>query len=547
MTNIYSIPQYKQQIGINNNNYNIFSEFERKQLVATKSVVYNPEIKEGRKRSIIIKSGIAAFLAGAALSLASRRVRFNAVKIIESLRAHNEAMINKSREAIARKDVPVLLRAKIGVMRFINRVTSSIINFFGNIDHFKNRLTGQVADNIPIVSKGIHWTNNKLTPFFSGTVRKASVGKYQSAEKAAAQLKNTINELIFREPKLRKVLGSSSDDLVLAVKELSSSKAFGRRHKELQEALKLAVKDYNAQVDGLLHGSSVANAANRLVDGTISLDIAKTKLLPNHLRLLSAKRAVSFSHKEKVTVIDELLDLMLYTKNLKPDPALIKRLQVARQAYAKAGSPQNRDVLLKVLEEASNKIQHPAIKRALVETTEAVTSSSPGQIQILAGKLAQAHEVGHINGETYKALLKQLNDVQNKTAKAVKFEKVNLSGRLLDIAIGPVPLLETTSLAIPGVVLAHEMVTADNKQERISNALIYTPTIVGGLGATVYALQKGIFGFNAMLFGMVSGYIFNRLGTFVDNKYYSKGREFNTVKMLASDQTKNPGIKILEV
>ena len=117
----------------------------------------------------------------------------------------------------------------------------------------------------------------------------------------------------------------------------------------------------------------------------------------------------------------------------------------------------------------------------------------------------------------------------------------------MDIAIGPVPFLETTSLTVPAIALANEIIQAENTKERVSKSLVYGPTIAGGIGACVFALNKGIYGVNALLFGAVTGYIFNKLGTFVDDKYYSKGREFNTLKVLSSDETKNTGVKIVEM
>lgn len=550
MSYIYSIPQTTPKRAIeaqHQTSGSVFQEFERKIVPATKSAVYNPEVQNNRRRLTALKIGVVTLIVGAVVSLASRRVRFNLVKMLQTLRTKNEEILTRTSEAIASKEAPFVLRAKIGIMRVVRRVSDSFLNILGNVDHYKNRLSGQVTDNIPVVSRAVRWVNGKLTPLFTGTVKGASVDKFKAAEQAAIKLKDTLNDLALRNPELRNVIGNNADDLLAAVRKLSSDQALKGRHDELSKLLKEAVSEYNAQIDGMFRKTNVAKSAERLIDGTISIDIAKNRLLPSHLKLLDLKRAVSFQHKEKVKVIDDLLELMTVTKGVKPDAALIKKLTDARSVYAKTASSADAQSLLSVLDDIAAKVDHPKLTRALTEVRAAVSTTRSGQLQQMVKVVDEALAQGQINKETHKALQKQLSQLHNKVSGAVEFEKTNLSGRLLDIAIGPVPLMETTGLVVPVAALVNEIAESENHKERVSKALVYAPTIAGGVGATVFALRKGIFGANALLFGLGTGWLFNRFGTYVDQKYYSKGREFNTLKILTSDPATNPGVKIFEV
>lgn len=546
MNYINSTSQYKPTI-ITNKNSNVFEQFERKSLKATKAISYSPEVKENRKKAVIIKSSIVALLVGSLASLASRKFRFNALKVLQNLKLNNEAFLNNAREAIANKEAPIMLKVKIGIMRTVTRVSNSFINILGNVDHYKNRLSGQVADSIPGIGSGINFVNNKLKPFFTGIVHNASFSKYKTADKAANQLKDLVNEMALRNPELRKYVGSSADDLVAAISKLSDQGAISARNGELNTLLKSAVKEYNNQVEKLFKTTNIGKSTEKIFEETISLNIAKNTLLPHHLELLKLKRAVTFSPHEKIKVIDKLIDALSTSKGLEPNVAIINKLKNVRGAFAKAPTEANRQALLDIFQQINKEVNHPIVKRAFTEAKIAVSINEAGIVQQLLKQVEAGYKNGEIGKQTYEVLSKQLDRVHKSVSTAVNFEKENLAGRLLDIAIGPVPFLETTSLTVPAIALANEIIQAENTKERVSKSLVYGPTIAGGIGACVFALNKGIYGVNALLFGAVTGYIFNKLGTFVDDKYYSKGREFNTLKVLSSDETKNIGVKIVEM
>lgn len=551
MSSINKIPQSNIVLNNNNNlnNQSVFSQFE-KILVSSSStdpVVYNPALKKNRKRSIAIKLGIAALLFGGVLALSSRKFRLNTVELLESLNAQSETLLNKSKETIVNKEMSLFLKVRIAVFGFINRLTNYFINILGNLDHGKNFLTGKIADKIPFGRKVTTFLNDKFKPFFTGSVTTAATDKYKTLDKAVLNLNKTLKEVSAKSPELQNTISSTGDDIVASLGKLSGNDAIDTRLKELNTLLKGAVKDYNSQINNIVSDTNIGNTTKSLLNSTISIDIAKNHLLQRDLKLLDLKRALSFNHDEKVKTLIDLLNDMTYLKNVKPDSALIQNFKTAIQNYSKTATDANKDAVLKVLKDASEVIKQPKISRAIAEAESAIITSKPGLLQQLAQNAESAYKKGAIDADDFNRLSKQIGAVQTKLEKAVKFEKNNLAGRLLDLEIGPTPLLETSALVIPAGILAHECAQSETKQEAISKSIKYGPAIVGGVGTIVYASNKGLFGYKALLFGAVTGYIFNKIGEFVDNKYYSKGKEWDTLKVLSSNKTNDPRVRIIEI
>lgn len=527
---------------------NVFQQFELLQPVETKYAAYNPEINRNKKKSIIIKTSIVSAIIACALSLASKRVRVNLVKVLETLKASNENLINSSKEILSNPDVPLLTRIKIKGLRAVNRVTSSLMNFAGNIDHGKNHLTGQVTDNVPVVSKIVRFLNAKIKPIFTGTLKRASIDKYKATEQAAVKLQETLRQISVGSPELQSVLGSSTDDILKTLSNLSSKTKFDSRYKELESLIEKAVTEYKQRVSSIVKDTNIAKTAGQLLDDTISLKIAQQTLTARNADLLGMKHALSFAEKDKLTALQNLLKEMTVSSGYKPDTALVSKLQDAVAAFAKTSSEASKQEVLKVLSEASKSINHPEIVRSIAEVEKTITTANPGLLQNLIERLQQAQAKGLISGEAAAHSTKQIADIQNKLNKAVHFEMDNMAGRLLDLQIGPTPLLEATSIFIPAAVVAHDtLYDCENQQERNSKLLRFGPSIVGGIGSSIFALQKGLFGVKALGFGLLTGVALNRIGTFIDDRYYSKGKEFNTIKVLSSEKKVNPGVKIFEV
>lgn len=534
---------------ININAYNtpsVFSQFERSMNLASKSVVYNPEIKSSKKRKIFTITSISALIIIIALSLASRKLRVDATKLLENLKNTNEELLNQAQNALSSKDVSLLFKAKVHTLRFFNQVSTSTINFLANLDHGKNFITGKVSDEIPLLKKTIGNINSKLQPFFQNTVKSATFRKYQAADKAAIELQKTLAEIALKNPQAKSFLGNYGDDIVDSVAKLSKRTAFEGRTKDLNKQLEKAVVEYKNEIQEMIDNPAISKTANKLLNRTISLDIAKTKLHSHNLNIHNLKKVVTLTTKERIGTLNTLLREISYGTKVKLDTNLVNNLSKTIADYSKQANPATESALNAVLEEVTKKISDPKIRNLVLNAKTAISGSTPGLAEELLTSAGRAFENGNMTAEEYKLLTGQINNLRNSVNKAVTFEKENLAGRFLDINIGPVPFLETISLGVPVVALAVDCHNSENKQERNSKLIQYAPTIAGGSMGWLYASLKGFFGFKALMFSLVSGYAFNKLGIMIDDKFYSKGKEFNTTKILTSNNPEKQGLKVIE-
>jgi hypothetical protein len=544
MNNLNPLTQAKFNAYNSYGNQSVFKDFERQMIPSTKSVLYNPEITREEDRHLAAKAGIITLIVGAALALASRRFRLFAEQHLNEIRVRMGDLLRSTAE---RGDASLFTRAKIYTYRFGYRVATSFTNFLGNIDAGKNYITGKITNNIPIVSKGIQKLNSKLRPFFKGTVKKASLNKYKSADKAALELKTLLDGMAAKSPELRQAIGNSGDDIVNAVNGLSRRSGFESRVNELTRILRKSVKEYNTRIDDMVTDTRITRTADDLFNRTISLDIARTNLIKHNANISALHRAVSFTQKDKVSTLNRLLNEITLNTKIKPDAELISKVQKAISNYAKSSTPANERAVISVLDDVATKINHPKVLPLLSEARTAIRTQKVGQIQRLKQGLEAALESGKISTEEFKAATKQMKAIERNLNKAVQFEKDNLAGRWLDIEIGPVPFLETFSMALPVAALGNEIYQSETKEEKVSQAIQYAPAIAGGLGAWVVASLKGLYGFKALSFSLASGILFNRLGTYIDNKYYSKGKEWNSMKALAGNNIEKSGTRIFEV
>ena len=548
MTKIYSIPQNNLYNSVSYNNDNVFARFERQMVPATKSVVYNEAIKEKNRKKFYVTAGIIGGIASFALALASRRFRVSSLNLLDKVRIHSEELIRTTRETLAnRSDVSLIDRARMSIFRGIHKVANSAINLLGNIDAGKNYITGKATTKVPVLGTFVSKANDKLRPFFTGTVKKACLFKYKGAEKAASQLQSTLDDVVRRSPGLQASIGNYGDDLARSVKELSRRGKFERRVDDLSKIIRKSVKEYNSEIDRMVSGGNKLNqTAESLVSRTISLDIARSNLVQHNARIADLKRIISFTPREREAAVRRLIkEITVNGKN--PDPALIKKLETAFASYAKSSTSANQARVLGLLDDVAIKMNHPQLKPLVSEARKAMNTSQTGMLQDLARKLETAHRSGQISADDYKVLTKQIKSLDSNIQKAVEFEKTNLSGRWLDIEIGPSAFLETFATSLPAAALAAETIKSENNEERISKAIRYGPAVVGAGATWLTTSLMAIFGFKTLLLSAASGFAFNRIGTYFDNNYYSKGREWNTLKALSTNNTEKSGVKIFEV
>ena len=110
--------------------------------------------------------------------------------------------------------------------------------------------------------------------------------------------------------------------------------------------------------------------------------------------------------------------------------------------------------------------------------------------------------------------------------KAINTESNLFFDKLRDMSLGSAPTDILSVLgSVGGVGLGLSM--ADNKEQRTSALLKFGIPVIGSIGTTVALTVGLVSGIKAMMIGLASGAVINRVGTAVDNKRKEKNAQSN--------------------
>lgn len=153
-------------------------------------------------------------------------------------------------------------------------------------------------------------------------------------------------------------------------------------------------------------------------------------------------------------------------------------------------------------------------------------------------KIKNANLLKELYKDEYQEVKDSISSFSNSLRKAVRFEVDDYESRMRELALGA-GIFELAGPGVATLFYANEMRKAESKEERISKSLTKGLPIAGGLGIWVYAnLVKCVNGPKAIFLSLGTGLLFNKVGHFVDNNFYSKGREWNTAKALKDSDKK---------
>ena len=131
----------------------------------------------------------------------------------------------------------------------------------------------------------------------------------------------------------------------------------------------------------------------------------------------------------------------------------------------------------------------------------------------------------------YKSLLprKEYLKLKSKVQSAIKsldksidIETNQYFDKARDLRLGSAPT-DVLSILITGGAVGYYLNKAENKDEKYSVALKYGIPAIGAVATSLYCTARLVSGGKAMLVGLLSGWIMNKIGEAVDNtrKKYS--------------------------
>ena len=148
-------------------------------------------------------------------------------------------------------------------------------------------------------------------------------------------------------------------------------------------------------------------------------------------------------------------------------------------------------------------------------------------------------ELIEILGKEKPEILKSSQRAQKAFKNAFTKEQTDLFEKLRDINYGAAPndvlsIFETVGLL--GLYTAQ----ADTKEERVSVSLTTGIPLLASLGTTIVATSKMVSGAKALVLGLATGAVANRIGKFVDKKYLeSKGMDESPKTIITIDDYVN--------
>ncbi|MDD3013496.1 MAG: hypothetical protein PHC34_07330 [Candidatus Gastranaerophilales bacterium] len=134
------------------------------------------------------------------------------------------------------------------------------------------------------------------------------------------------------------------------------------------------------------------------------------------------------------------------------------------------------------------------------------------------------------NLQLYTEFKKVVDELSDSINKAVNFETNNLTFRNMDLKLGG-GNFELIGLSIPVGIGAYNIAQADSHDERVSKGIRTGSVIGGGLAGWIFSSVTMCWSAGlAIMFGLGSGLASDKVGKFIDNKFWSKGRDWDAVK-----------------
>ena len=205
---------------------------------------------------------------------------------------------------------------------------------------------------------------------------------------------------------------------------------------------------------------------------------------------------------------------------------MLRNLRHNIHDYIKTGSnnPELKSKIVNSINEFSteiskslqNKSMKPETAKPLLEHTQELMSSFSG---FKSGKVEEILDIYRqiLPPSEYETVQKAYRESVKSLDKAIVTETEDFISKVRDLTLGSAP---TDILSVLGGIgtLGYYLGKSDNNDERISISLKYGIPALAGIGVALYGNAKLFAGTKSMIFGAVSTWIFNRIGSMADKK-----------------------------
>lgn len=216
------------------------------------------------------------------------------------------------------------------------------------------------------------------------------------------------------------------------------------------------------------------------------------------------------SDMETNKILNEIRQSLIKYKKLAGADEATQRADLCKEISKKLNELNERFTSV-ATEQKYDEIILESVNKHIAKIENALSNNSKGELQeilTIYKSLLPRNEYLKLKSEVAKAV-KSLD-------KSIDIETVQYVDKARDLKLGAAPTDVLSILATVGAV-GYYLNKSDGKDEKISSALKYGIPAVGAIATSLLCTAKLISGGKAMFFGLVSGWVINKVGEFVDD------------------------------
>ncbi len=142
------------------------------------------------------------------------------------------------------------------------------------------------------------------------------------------------------------------------------------------------------------------------------------------------------------------------------------------------------------------------------------------------------------NSREYLTIKSHTNQANELLNNAIKIEGDNMVSKIAESKVGSIPT-DVLALATPAIGGAMVISKGKDKNEKVGATLKVGIPILGFVGSYFYTASKAFSGSKNLMFGAITTFVLNRIGTAAYNYYQKRFVENKTVSDIAKDTYNN--------
>lgn len=183
-----------------------------------------------------------------------------------------------------------------------------------------------------------------------------------------------------------------------------------------------------------------------------------------------------------------------------------------------------------LIKSTSDKSEQDLIRTSLLEITRLIKGDDMGEIQ----KMLEIYK--KLSPNEYKKLIKSMSKAVTSLDKSIETESIKYFDKIRDSKIGSA-MTDIMSVACALGAVGIGLGKAKDKEEKISITFKYGVPAIGAISTALYCTTRLLPATKGLIFGTLSGLVFNRLGSKLDEMRIEKKKTLQTNQSVQPNTT----------